>query len=354
MPFISNLKINNDLISFDLDNSSNEIRISFVNAIRRTIISDIYTYAIDEKSVNFFENSSMLNNEFLKHRLTLIPVVSDLELSDINYENIVISCKKNNDGENMESIYVKDFICKDITTEKIIDNDKLFGGEPQKEYKYENILLCKIKNKQQLSFDAKLVKNNAEHGGSVFSPVSKCIYTFKIDDKEVKKMTSNMNETEKTAFNTLDIERVYAKNDKGEPNVYQFCIESIGFYKPKNIVLLGIESLINRLNNLKTDFNNKKSKKVELVENDINPDFFDFLIDNENETIGNLLSTYITYDENVFFCGYVIEHPLKKNIVLRIKLNVNNNLENIISLIDKNIDNITGLLNNIMNELKNI
>ena len=80
-------------------------------------------------------------------------------------------------------------------------------------------------------------------------------------------------------------------------------------------------------------------------------DFFNFLIDDENETTGNVLSTYITYDKNVSYCGYIIEHPLKKNFLLKIKLNDNNTIENTILIIEKNIENIIEILKNINKEI---
>jgi DNA-directed RNA polymerase subunit L len=340
MSSISNIKTDNDLISFDLNNNLKEFKISFANAIRRTIISDIYIHAIDNKSIIFFENTSMLNNEFLKNRLTLIPLI--LDLKNINYDNIVISCKKTNNGENIENVYVSDFVCTHNENE-IIDNSTIF--------KYPNILFAKLKNSNFISFECKLIKNNAYFGGSFFSPVSICLYTFKTDDKKVIEITKEMSEQNKKTFLTQDVERIYKKNDLGEPSVYQFKIESIGFYDPKDILILGIKSLKERLNILKIELKNNKSKKVSILDNYENPDFFEFLIDNENETIGNLLSTYITYYPNVFFCGYVIDHPLKHNINFKIKLITNNNLENSIKVIEDMIIYLINLLDKILNEL---
>ena len=317
MPYISNSSVNDNVILFDLNNNKNNIKISLANSIRRTIISDIPTYIIDPKNITFFENTSMLNNEFLKHRLTLIPIISDN--TDINYDNLIISCKKKNDSENMESIYASDFVCKYTEDVKVIDNNLIF--------KYPSILFGKLKNDQYISFESKLDKNNAENGGAFYSTVSACLYTFKFNDDE----------------------RLYEKNNNGEPNVYVFKIESIGFYSPLKITLMGLDLLITRLNSVKNEFLNNDSKKI--IRNIDISNFYSFLIDNENDTIGNLLSTYITYDKNVMYCGYIIEHPLKKNIILKIQLKEDNNIENIIKTICDNIDIITQILDDIKSEL---
>lgn len=341
MNYITNLVVKDELITFDLHNKSRDVKICLANAIRRTIISDIPCYAIDENEVIFHENTSVLNNEFLKHRLSLIPIISDLK--DIDYGNLVISCNKENNEENIINVYAKDFIVKDSIKNEIYDFQLIS--------KYPTILFAKLKYGQNISFDAKLKINNLEFGGSVFSPVSICIYTFKIDENMVNETTKNMNVVERTFF-TQDVERLYQKNDNEEPIIYQFSIEGNGFYDIKNILFLGLEYLIKRIKNVKENFRNKKSKKISLVPNEENPDFFDFLIDHENETIGNLLSSYLTYQENVFFSGYVIEHPLNNNIILRIKLKNENTLENVILLIEKTSDFIINLINKFIEEIE--
>ena len=333
MSIISNINIIDDTISFDLINEYNYFKISFVNAIRRTIISDIYVYNFDYKSIIFEENTSMLDDEFLKHRLILIPIISNLE--NIDYDKINISCNKNNDTENMKNIYVKDFICKNTDTNEIIENNIIF--------KYPNILFAKIKNNQQIIFESKSIMNNAEKGGSFFSTVSKCVYIFKIDQNKANILKSNMNEIEKKSFNNQEIERIYEKNKNRSPNIYNFSVESIGFYDPLTIVKKGIESLIDRLQII-------KNTKIKLSEEKDN--FFYFSFNDENETIGNLLSTYIEDNDNVFYCGYVIDHPLNKIVILKIQLKTENTLENNIKIIEYNIDYISKLLNDVNNELR--
>lgn len=54
-----------------------DVDVSFMNALRRIIISEVPTMAIDEVVV--VENSSMLQDEILAHRLGLIPLKTDLD-----------------------------------------------------------------------------------------------------------------------------------------------------------------------------------------------------------------------------------------------------------------------------------
>ena len=336
MNFISNINQKNEsTLSFQIDNKTNEIKISLVNALRRIIISDIETYTIDIHKVIFFENNSILNNEFLSHRLSLIPINSDI--TEFDYENLVIQCSKKNSGENIMSVYVSDFICKNNKTDEIYENSLLF--------KYPDILFAKLKVNQFFSFEGLLIKDNQSHAGSEHSPVSACLYTFDIDQKESELLKKNMNNEEKVSFETQEIERVYSKNSDGAPLIYNFIIESIGFYSPLKILDLGINLLINRLNNLVLEFDLPNSEKISLITEDIgNTEYFEFLIDDENDTIGNLLTSYLLDNDNVFYSGYIIKHPLKKNIEIKIKLKNDNKLENVIQVIKNIISDIVKLL----------
>jgi DNA-directed RNA polymerase subunit D len=51
---------------------------SLVNAIRRTLLSEIQKLAIDE--VIFYDNTSPMTNEIVAHRLSMIPIPADVDL----------------------------------------------------------------------------------------------------------------------------------------------------------------------------------------------------------------------------------------------------------------------------------
>ena len=337
MSIIKNLKLEDNSISFELYNHiSSPIKISLANSIRRTIISSIDTYCIDKNSIKFYDSyneNNILNDEYLIDRLILIPIISDSE--DIDYDNIIISCKKENMDENIIGIYVRDFVCKNSITNTIVDINKIF--------KYTDILFSKLINGSNISFECKLIKNNSEHKGSGFSPVCACVYQYKQDVKKIEDMTSNMDEKTKQKFMIHDAQRIYERNEIGEPLVYQFYYESIGFYDCKKILKFGLNILMDKLRFISNEF---KKEDSTIVKQEINmDDFFRFTILDVNETIGEPLQQYLLYNENVYYAGYIIEHPLKKCILLKMKLKENNTIENVLLHIDNTFEYIINLLN---------
>ena len=65
---------------------------ALANALRRTIMAEVPTMAIDE--VVFLENSSVLFDEVLAHRLAMIPLKTDPELVKEFIENPEVASKK--------------------------------------------------------------------------------------------------------------------------------------------------------------------------------------------------------------------------------------------------------------------
>jgi len=69
-PQIKILELNQNFIKFELSNSE----LSVANALRRIMIAEVPTMAIDLVEVK--ENTSALHDEFIAHRLGLIPLKS--------------------------------------------------------------------------------------------------------------------------------------------------------------------------------------------------------------------------------------------------------------------------------------
>ena len=285
MSVINNYSNKDNCVKFQLNNSKNLYKISYCNTIRRILISYIDCYAMDIKDIKFNNNNSLFNSEFLKDRLSLIPIISN---NNEKYELLQIYCEKNNNNELIEDVYVSDFKIKDKTTNKELDIKKFIYEQ--------DILFTKLQIDQSINFEANIKKNNAFDGGSIFSPVSSCVVTF-----------HNSNYSKEPL---LDRERNYDLNQKNEPNIYEFSYENIGFFNSDELIKLALDVLINKLNNMKNKFDDFEFKN----------DFYYFLLKDENDTMGNIFSSYLLDNKDIKYCGYNIIHPLKNDISVKIKI----------------------------------
>lgn len=194
MPFNRNpkIKINEvreDYLNFDLYDTD----ISMANSLRRIMIAEVPTICID--LVDFEENSSCLQDEFLAHRLGLIPLRSKTPLSEWNFHHecdCVGGCQKCEAEISLDFDYdamarrdaiqqgveclvtSKDLVChhKDI---RIMHFSNI---EEEKRSHDQGIVIMKLGPGQKLKFRAKARKGIAkEH--SKWSPV--CTVALKHD-----------------------------------------------------------------------------------------------------------------------------------------------------------------------------
>ena len=97
-PVLSNISEEGDQYNFTLSG----VELSFANAIRRTILSDIpcvviltETYATNKCTIHV--NTGRLHNEILKHRLSCIPIHTTDLVDFPNKYSLEVDSK--NDGE---------------------------------------------------------------------------------------------------------------------------------------------------------------------------------------------------------------------------------------------------------------
>ena len=100
-----------DFIRFRLSNTN----LAYANTLRRTIIAEVPTLAIE--FVKILENTSPLHDEFISHRLGLIPLVSNT-VDNFNYFKECL-CTESQDVCPVCS--VKFILKKRNTTDDVID-----------------------------------------------------------------------------------------------------------------------------------------------------------------------------------------------------------------------------------------
>ncbi len=338
MSILNNIQKKDNYITFDIKNKDDLIYTSLVNSIRRTILSDIETWCINPLETTFFDNSSVLNNEFISHRLSLVPIRCDIK--NIDYDSIIIECKKKNEEEEIIGVYVNDFIVTDKNSGEQIDINVFFP--------YPDILIANLKYNQNIYFECKIIKKSVANGGtSAHCPVCTCVHTFAFDESRYEVDTKDMSEEEKKNYFK---ERSFQKNKYHQPVLYNMTVESIGQYEQTEIVLMGIQALKNRINKFIDDIK-KRNDRIEIHLDDIYGDIHEIIVHNETDTLGNVFTQYYGLNENVEYSGYVVRHPLRKEILMKFKLKNNNTLENVINLMDDAKNKIFVLLDQIYSDL---
>ncbi len=136
------VKINNktnDEISFILE----EVPISFANALRRIMISEVPTMAIEE--VEFKKNSSILYDETLAHRLGLTVLKTDLKSYNLPEK---CTCKGNGCAKCQIDLILKERGAKTVTALGMKSKD------PKIIPVYPKTILVKLLSGQELEFIA--------------------------------------------------------------------------------------------------------------------------------------------------------------------------------------------------------
>ncbi len=166
-PKIQITDLKSDSIEFRLRNAD----LSFANSLRRVIISEVPTMAIDMVQVT--ENTSPLFDEFVVHRIGLVPLNSE----DIdNYEfPLKCTCKEGCAKCKVDfDIIVKcdDKETRDVTADDINPKDKECKVKPVK-YDYP-IVITKLRKGQSINMTC-TAKKGIGKTHAKWSPVCTCI-----------------------------------------------------------------------------------------------------------------------------------------------------------------------------------
>jgi len=120
------------------------INVSMANAIRRTILSKLPMMAIEE--VRFYDNSSILDDEILAHRLGLIPLKTDLKTY-----NLVADCTCREKG----CAKCTAILTLDVHGPGTIYSSELKSTDPEIVPIYDKIPIVKLTENQAVKLEAK-------------------------------------------------------------------------------------------------------------------------------------------------------------------------------------------------------
>lgn len=336
-----------------------DTRVGYVNTLRRMILTGVNSVAIrsdmNEKGttsdVVVTKNTTPMTNEMLADRIGLLPIHVD-NPNAWYPELFTFRLHVTNTSSESLDVFASDIEVlqksADLSEELLlIPNNQFFHPDP---ITHQTALITVLKGKQS-NQNPQTIELTARATVGIgrehirFSPVSQCSYSYTIDTDEGRQkelfekwLINNKKvepksleaDTEKGGklqreFQTMEVQRCYLINDSGEPYSFECVVETIGVQTVDRIVdqaLIEIEAKCNKYTNMVT----KLPDSVQCLPADARMMGFDFIFQNEDHTLGNLLQTwmdqyYMDKGNELTFVGYKVPHPLRDEMVLRVGVN---------------------------------
>jgi DNA-directed RNA polymerase subunit L len=123
-------------------------------------------------------------------------------------------------------------------------------------------------------------------------------------------------------FATMEVQRCYKIDERGEPYSFDFIVESVGVLEPTYIVARALDVLQKKLLKYASIDSGDLPEGLKTVPADARMKGFDFIFQNEDHTLGNLLQTWMEQNlvdsGEITFVGYKVPHPLRDEMVVRV------------------------------------
>jgi len=348
-PVVKNLSDDANALYFTLEG----VEMSFANALRRIMLSEIPTVVIEtdtyeKNKCNIIVNTGRLHNEIVKQRLSCIPIhttdlrdTEDQKALPGNYQ-LIVDVK--NDTDNIIYVTTEDFKLRDKKTGTVLsseEQEKLFPGLFPKNVQTQSYIdFVRLRPKfgieidgEQLSLIADFSVNIAKES-SMFNVVSKCAYGNTPDkDKAVTvwdKIEAKLQSDGETAsdikfqkenFRILDTQRHFI------PNSFDFVVESVGVYDNREIVRKACAVIQNKFIDMVQMVD---SGVVSILTSETTMDYcYDIHLEDEDYTLGKIIE-YLMYTKFyekqgvLSFCGFKKFHPHDTKATVRVAFKTKN------------------------------
>jgi DNA-directed RNA polymerase subunit L/DNA-directed RNA polymerase alpha subunit len=362
-PKISNVTNKYNKTTFTLSNCN----LPIANGIRRTVLSDIPILVMkcllpDEDLIDIFYNTSNLNNEVLKLRISSIPVCIQ-NITDFNTENIVIELNIENSTTSIMTVTSEHFKIKDKILNKYLPQEKVKEIFPPNDLSGDFIDIVRLKPKlseeipgEKISLEAKLSVGTAKEDG-MFNVVSTMSFGNTIDINQQQVELSKIKQTWKD-LKMNEKEILYEEKNwlllEGQriflPNSYDFIIENIGIYNNYELLSKSVYILSEKLDFLLENFGDSKVISVVDSENTMS-NCFDVIIENEDYTIGKIIQDklYTEYFPTgiLTYCGFKKDHPHDSHSIIRLAYKEPSDT----NFIKQNFESVFGIIKNEFNKI---
>lgn len=251
--------------------SGNSVNHVIINSLRRILLDEIPCSAFSIDNINIIENTSVYNNDYMRNRIEQFPLIGiDKKLDLEEYEKIKNNTLNDDEENNLISIYCNVENLTDEIMSVTSDELEFYMNDKKINSIYKNpVLFCKLKPGEKLNFSAKsnvgLALDHAK-----YSAVGLC--SFEEDN-----------------------------------NKFNFKVEPRGQIKSKELLTRALKILSFKLETLKTKIN-----KIKFTSENQGK----IMLNNEDHTLGNLISRGLQDHKNIEFAGYKLEHLLIRDLII--------------------------------------
>jgi DNA-directed RNA polymerase subunit L len=306
--------------------SGSDINYVIVNTLRRTIFEDIPIYAFN--IFNFEKNTSIFHNNYLKLRLQQMPVWSiknNVDFIDYNKVNDKISkIDENDDDDNVGEIET---------------NDNLNSSSLNQLTMYVN-----YKNKSNDIFNVTTshAKFYYDQKQIVCPYKDECLIVKLHPNEEIalSAITSLGTEGKDTKYSPVNVVTYKQIND----NEFDFYFESTGQITEKQILLVALINIERKLRNFLKVFLEDINKEIDISEEEGL-----LIVNNEDHTLGNLISRGMQKHSKIKFAGYNLPHPLSNKVHFHYLLEKGGNIK---IIMEEVIEYYSELFSNISKSIK--
>ena len=348
------------------------------------MISEIETLGFrftfdDESDIKILKNTSALHNEFVGHRLSLLPIIyPSNEISSFAKDSLEFIIDEVNNTSNIIDITSKDIKILDTTSGKFLSETHTRNFFPPNPISNDYILINKLKpNKVEGSEGERMnVVMKADRGigkeHARYTPTCVSVFINKMDaskfelalKEKLSKQEESMSSAEIKSFShslrLSEGERHFMTDKNGEPNVFECKIESDGRIPPQIILHKSLVVLEEKLKKFQSNLGDEEI--VTFNTSDCIMNSYDVLVKNEDFTLGYLIQHYVyelyqnSENKDVKYISTNVPHPLEDNLLFRISLENSVDREtsivNIKKILSGTVDNILELITKLKVEMK--
>ncbi len=341
---VSNKKEDGDLITFTISG----LNVSFINAIRRTIISDIpiavfKTFPYDESDCVIHKNTTRFNNEILKQRLSCIPIFIDIDETPI--KNLVLKVNHVNTTTETQYLTTKQFKIYDQSTKQLLPDSLRDSIFPANRISKQHIDFVRLlpgynhpnNNKsivgEEIDLECKLSVGMANQN-SMYNVTSMVAFSnTQVAKEELDMHFENYKKTlKKESLSDVEFELAerdwFALNAKRHviPNSFDFKLNSICVYDCNHLLHKAIAILVNKFKVLiDPTHTNPYNISMRITKNDtFFKNCYDIILENESYTIGKIIEHVLFSDcvesetPTLSFVSFLKDHPHNSFSLVRI------------------------------------